>query len=197
MSLAKGLPGNFSERAQSALHYYASILAAQGRAEEAKELDRILATIQKARRHELNLSKAQLDQLVEFISAATKKLVDIKYGTNTAKAAERQLDGKDFSSNARLDLLTILRSAEWMRSASFGSQSLATRIDQLSVSNRAVGSSIPVVAIGKAIVKHKNGSHFEARFRFKYLITPATGTSEHPTIASFDDSTSSLATLDD
>lgn len=197
LSLVKGVPGNFSERAQSALHYYATILAANGKLKEAKELDQTLTAIQKARRHELNLSKAQLDQLVDFISGATKKLVDIKYGTNSAKAAEKQLAGRDFSSNAKVDLRTFQRSAEWMRSASFGSKSLAARIDQLSVSNKAVGSTIPVVAIGKAMIENKNGSYSEARFRFKYLIAPAGGGDVHPTIVSFDDSTSSLATLDD
>ena len=181
-----------SERAQVALSNYAELLYSSGKTQESKLLVARLDAIQKAARHELNLSRQAQDQLVEFIIALTKNIIGTKYNTAfNSDRIESLVRRGELSDHALQQLRQLCGRHEWT-SPSRGSAKTATalRIDQLSVSNRTSEGAVPVEVTGTAVIKQsdKDGLPLNERFRLKYLVEPQIGRSGHPLVTQIQDS---------
>lgn len=200
--LIAGKPGftdRLSERAQSALISYSQLLAAAGQVKAADELEHELDAIQRAARHELNLSRRAQDEMVEFIVDVTKNIIETKYiSPRRVQTVEAQLKG-ELTDGARRQLNSLRSQPDW-RAAPLppASADIDLSVNQLSMSNRLMTrDAIPVEVIGTAKVKSAaayGASDAEAggRFRFRYLVNPGQKGDGHPLVTSLEDASDTL-----
>lgn len=187
-------PGKYSDRAKSALDSYAILLKSTGKLKESAELDRALASIQAARRRELNLPKPEQDKLVDYIISFTRRLIEIKYNFAIEDAKKSGLPANQLG-NSRENGQSNSGGSDRPGRTAVGSKPVVNvRIDQLSMSNKRTKDAIPVDVSGTITHKtpERDGQAIAQRFRFKFLVKPAAQGAGEPRVAEMEDASDSL-----
>lgn len=183
-TLEQAFTGGYSPRAQSALFTYSQRLSSAGKSQRSASLEKTLGAIARARRHEINISKSEQDNLVDFIKTYAKLIIEMQYFPGEKEYEHLAGELKSGLSAKAMDDVRRLRAPV----AAERKLQMLVRVDEISMSNRSQNGAMPVEATCMAGWQDNSGLHKERR-RLRFLISPKSASSGGPSIVTVEDLT--------